>query len=363
MLRDLCTVGLDVERRIRHSGFLRRELCVRLAQSAAQLHTLPHGWADRSPFREIINLHKHAIHSLESCPCPDGAAQDDEIANVFGDIFEELKTVGSVPTMLHGLQELIAEVNDQCREIPREVNRLLLDFFTLRTGMRFLMQHHMESRRGRRFGYSGILQLSCNPAKVAQVAARDTSKLCQAALGQAPEIIVQGNVSETLTYVPAVLQYMLTEILKNACRAVVERHAHSGYHDVLPPVLCNIEASEDGLTIRIRDEGCGMSGQQCERMWDFLYTTYKRSAWNGGKAGTCQSGIGQSGVLAGYGVGLPLSRMYARYFGGDLVASSKEGRGTEVCIHLCRSPVCSEVLPSDFWLDVQSTPCNRAFDF
>jgi pyruvate dehydrogenase kinase 2/3/4 len=274
-------------------------------------------------------------------------AQDDEITDVFNKIFEDLKTVGSVPSMLHGLRDLIAELNDQCRSVPSEVNQVLSDFFTLRTGMRFLLQHHMESRRGRKFGYSGILQLSCNPAKVATSAARDSSKLCRATLGQVPDIIVKGDVSETLTYVPPVLQYILTEVFKNSCRAVVERHGYSGFDDDLPPVLCEIEGSRDGLTIRIRDEGNGMSKEQLARVWDFMYTTYKSSkAWKG-----CEStGQGQSGVLAGYGVGLPLSRMYARYFGGDVTVSSKEGHGTEICIKLCRSPVCGEVLPSDFWL-------------
>ena len=30
-------------------------------------------------------------------------------------------------------------------------------------------------------------------------------------------------------------------------------------------------------------------------------------------------------ALAGYGVGLPLSRLYARYFGGELAIKSLEG--------------------------------------
>jgi len=36
------------------------------------------------------------------------------------------------------------------------------------------------------------------------------------------------------------------------------------------------------------------------------------------------------------GVGLPISRLYAQYFGGDLKLLSLEGHGTDVFLYLSR---------------------------
>ncbi|CAK0874141.1 unnamed protein product [Prorocentrum cordatum] len=55
-------------------------------------------------------------------------------------------------------------------------------------------------------------------------------------------------------------------------------------------------------------------------------------------AGVMDGGHGSQSQteLSGYGVGLPLSRLYARHLGGDIVISQVLGHGTEASVFLSR---------------------------
>jgi len=88
----------------------------------------------------------------------------------------------------------------------------------------------------------------------------------------------------------------------------------------------------------VSDEGGGVSRTNMSRIWSYLFTT----ADPGVQAATVGENDGGSSdfdtasPLAGLGYGLPISRSYARYFGGDLSLMSMEGYGTDAFVHCSR---------------------------
>ncbi|CAE7333915.1 PDK, partial [Symbiodinium necroappetens] len=354
-LRDLCEIGLDSRRRREHGIFLHRELRIRLAQRILELTSLPYRLGARRGIRDVIEWYTHFMHLLEDSPSPATEELDEEFTNLLTRIFEEHSEV--IQAMAFGVQDLIYELQEDYAQVQAEVDGILRRFFTARIGMRFLIQHHIESFRNRE-GHSGILQIECDPSIIAQKAAKDSSMLCRAHKGQAPPIKIHHTNPSTFTYVPMHLHYMLVEVFKNSCRAVVERHA-DGFDDLLPAIHCHIVHGNEDVTIRVSDEGGGISRAHLPNIWKFMYTTSKKSPWAaarkeeefqtkpGDSASNPLQRPKQGGVLAGFGVGLTLGRLYAKYFGGDLKILSLDGFGTDVFLHLNRLGTACEDLPQN----------------
>lgn len=78
------------------------------------------------------------------------------------------------------------------------------------------------------------------------------------------------------------------------------------------------------------DEGGGIPRSGLPRIFTYLYSTAKNPLDE-------QSDIGTANVatMAGYGYGLPISRLYARYFGGDMQIISMEGYGKLIIVLCC----------------------------
>jgi pyruvate dehydrogenase kinase 2/3/4 len=134
------------------------------------------------------------------------------------------------------------------------------------------------------------------------------------------------------------LSHICFEVLKNALRAVVEKHGPGADH--FPPIkmlvaegeeVHSLSYSSQDITIKIADEGGGIPRSAIPRIWTYMYTTAESQ--------DLDPDFNKSDFkapMAGFGYGLPLSRLYARYFGGDLRLESVDGHGTDVYMNLNR---------------------------
>jgi pyruvate dehydrogenase kinase 2/3/4 len=164
--------------------------------------------------------------------------------------------------------------------------------------------------------------------------------MCTRTHGDAPEVEMRGRLDLTLPQIPDHIQYILLELLKNSMRATVEFH---GVDNPMPPIKVIIADGEDNedVVIKVSDEGGGIARSNMKKIWSYLFTTADKSALENFVSTSAtedfeNKDFNTASPLAGLGYGLPISRCYARHFGGDLTLMSMEGYGTDGYVYLSR---------------------------
>jgi pyruvate dehydrogenase kinase 2/3/4 len=245
-------------------------------------------------------------------------------------------------------------VSFECME---ECHKFLDRFYTSRIGIRvlagqYLALHSNHASSGSSLSddtpnkhddkYIGMICLKTSPSAIVRRAASDATTMCLRKYGIAPRVVVQGRLDLTFPYIPTYLHYILLELLKNALRATTEHHASlAGPLPSVTVVIADGDDNED-VVIKIMDEGGGIPRSRIEKVWSYLYTTADPSIQEGFIGENDHS---SASPIAGLGYGLPISRSYVRYFGGDMDLMSMEGYGTDAFLYLKRIGDSKEPLP------------------
>jgi pyruvate dehydrogenase kinase 2/3/4 len=218
-------------------------------------------------------------------------------------------------------------------------------FYTSRINVRMLAQQHIEmfgkQKQQQKASMIGMIDPHCKPAAIAHDAALSAKILCESIYGIVPKVEIDlptGDVE--FSYIPAHLYHILFELLKNSMRATIEAHGTGK----MPPVRVIIVEGKEDLTIKVSDEGGGIKRSGMPFIFSYLYSTAQLPS----DLSLDSSNRYSSGQvpMAGFGFGLSLSRVFARYFGGDLQVISTERFGTDAYVYLKRvAAEAGEVIP------------------
>ena len=194
--------------------------------------------------------------------------------------------------------------------------KVFLDrLYTSRIGIHMITNQHLVM-----YGYErqaphnvGIIHPNCDLTSVLVDAMDETTFYTENTYMVAPKVNIKmvshGKETKEIPLchlVPSHLFIIFNEILKNAMRATVEHHWDN--KDDLPPVSVTICHANDDFTIKISDQGGGMDRESASKCFFYQYSTVPKHC--------------SEKYLLGYG--LPLARLYSRYFNGDLKVASYE---------------------------------------
>uniref|UniRef100_A0A665VBW8 Protein-serine/threonine kinase n=1 Tax=Echeneis naucrates TaxID=173247 RepID=A0A665VBW8_ECHNA len=309
--------------------FLRQELPVRLANIMKEIDFLPDKLLGTPSLKLLTSWYSQSLLELIEFLEKDPDDKDVLFTQALINIRNRHNNV--VPTMAQG----VVEYKDAFGVDPvtnQNVQYFLDRFYMSRISTRMLMNQHTLIFNGSvnpaHPKHIGSIDPTCDVVEVVKDAYETSKMLCEQYYLTSPDMeIKEVNSKNTgqpihIVYVPSHLYHMLFELFKNAMRATVETHETS---PTLPQVKVRVSLGTEDLTIKMSDRGGGVPLRKIERLFSYMYSTAPSPV---------HVDNSRNAPLAGFGYGLPISRLYAKYFQGDLQLYSMEGFGTSAVIYL-----------------------------
>ncbi|KAI9684401.1 MAG: hypothetical protein M1829_002211 [Trizodia sp. TS-e1964] len=387
-LADLVRHGrppLTTEALFSSANFTLSILPIRLAHRIQALRNLPFIVVSNPHISQIYKNYLHSLSSLLPYYERRIFSLEDEVnfTEVMADLVQT--HANTIPALARGFLESRKYIS------PAEVTRFLDEHLRARIGTRLIAEQHIALHMSSQphlppstdpisaaDSYIGVIDMALRPANIIHNCGEAVAEICEFKYGLHPSLLINGHTDTQFTYVPVHLEYIITELLKNAYRATIEAgkakepieitiaaapseipapaygaspnsttHHFLGTSSMVTPPQGSApedmrtpgEVAVPGVTIRIRDRGGGISPANLPNIWSYSFTTFREDSDTPGRGGddalNAISAAGSAGSsIAGLGYGLPLSRAYAEYFGGSISVQSLWGWGTDVYLSL-----------------------------
>lgn len=280
----------------------------------------------------------------------------------------ERETQGNTVDLIsQGVKQIHYVAPDLC------LDEFLERLFGCRIGQRLLIDHFIASgpaedqpTRPRRA--TGCLEAECQIGLIIQDCVATTRHSCRGTYAVAAPVTGSGDLDSCITLVPDHVSLIITEMMKNALRATVEYYTFGNsvipaasrrivVDDMdLPDVRVSVQKGKNAVAIHISDKGGGMSAHQASHLYQFGYSSVKQSQQ---ALNTLDFDRIVRQDLAGYGFGVPLTRLFSRYFGGDLQIVPCFGVGTDVFITLMDLAQQSSLFFNSPGLPSTAPPCYQ----
>ncbi|PBL02587.1 alpha-ketoacid dehydrogenase kinase [Armillaria gallica] len=360
-LRQLVFFGRSIneERIITSANYVRTELPVRIAHRLRDLQALPYIVVTQEGVAKVYELYWSAFEKFRRYPVVTSLAENEKFCQFVAQLLNEHATV--IPNLYLGLSLSSPYL------APDQLDSFMRRMLISRISRRVLAEHHIalsEAYAGTRAQESrvGIISTALD---VAGCIRRCTDLLKSRPLQDAkgwPQIVIDGHLDCKFAYIREHLEYIIFELLKNAVDATRHKHASS---DSLPPINVTVAEGTDDVGIRVSDQGGGgLSNNSCpvkspEDLFSFshvrnatrldderlvalrtvsssqegLLATVREQVARWQQDGETDN-IALQGSHPKIGIGLPMSNIFATYFGGSLELVSLDGWGTDVYLRV-----------------------------
>lgn len=304
------TVSAEPTNLISAARWLHKEIPIRLARRIDDFLHLPYAAVCNDHFQVVLKRYVSQFEAITRFP--DIQTDLDE-----RDFRELIRQQFFPPSCADTVTRKLSQGHWEVRRMYPDlrIHAFLDRLFVGRIATRNIAENYLEMHAPRE-GYVGVVQQNLLPHGTVAGLIEPLTRITRGVYGFSPSVTCAGNLDCTLDYIPLHVRYMVQEVMKNALRATAERH---GPIDT-PPVSVEIQKGDVHVLIKISDQGGGIPQHLQQHVWEYGWTT----------AGDGDGHEVLRKNLAGFGFGLPLTRLYAQFFGGDIAFHTLAGHGTDV---------------------------------
>ncbi|KAJ7228599.1 branched-chain alpha-ketoacid dehydrogenase [Mycena pura] len=367
-LRQLMFFGrstTDVDRLIKSANYVRTELPVRIAHRLRDMQKLPFIVVTQESVATVYELYWSAFEKFRQYPPINTLEDNAAFCQFLSDILQEHSTV--IPRLSLGLSLASPHLS------PDDLDSFMRRMLVSRISRRVLAEQHIAlseihfQKQAPSHGepHVGIIFTGLNVKRCIEKCA---NLLRNRGRGWS-EIVIDGHLETRFAYIKEHLEYIVFELLKNAIQATALHHHGAS---TLPPIRATISMGANDVGVRISDQGGGLkmfktpsdsfsfshlrNAARLENSQIAALRTVSSSPL--GMRATVDEQVGRwqqnfadetqfdandvdvdPQVKAGVdhpriGIGLPMSNIFATYFGGSLELVSMDGWGTDVYLRL-----------------------------
>ncbi|KAJ2787939.1 [Pyruvate dehydrogenase (acetyl-transferring)] kinase 2, mitochondrial [Coemansia interrupta] len=381
-LRQLVLFGrqLTEDKLVASANYVRSELPVRLAHRISDFQFLPYIAGTNPHLKMVYDLYWRAFDEFRKF-APVKTLDDNRrfCDNVKKNLLEHSQVIPQLGMGVAECADLVAP-----DEIDRFMNQMLISRISRRTlaeqHIRLSEQYDDDLRahlgltategyaqmasapRGFATQRIGIVRADCSVAQIVNECAMHAAGLYEDAHhlppGTAPQVIVEGHTDATFMCIPAHFSYIVHELLKNAMSHVMQRYAARlesdaaalataagggaaafGGEPLFPPIRVTVCSSHSDIVVRVSDQGGGINPDVLPYIWSFTHPLKAKRLHNFHAVQRMEARMGEADAvppLVSLGFGLPMSNVYAKYWGGSVNVHSLPGYGVDAYVQLPR---------------------------
>ncbi|TKY87106.1 hypothetical protein EX895_003783 [Sporisorium graminicola] len=277
------TLGRDREKILKSANYVRQELPVRIAHRIRDLQALPFVVMTNQHLEDVYQKYWSAFETFRRFPHIKSMDDNEKFCNLLRGLLDDHLTI--IPSLTIGIVESSHHLQ------PQQLDKFMERMLRSRISRRVLAEQHIaltealddpfhffnEPVRRQEEGedeasdldhsedavgdHVGIIYTRLSVASVVnkgiKLLTQMFASMSDGAAERIPRVEVDGDLRARFAYIPEHLEYIVFELLKNAMRATIRKHAGEKSAGVVKVTIVEGPPEED-LIIRISDSGGGL---------------------------------------------------------------------------------------------------------